>query len=854
MLIKFFARGTGGGSGPVEYITRQDNPLTGELRQPAQEVIRGHPDITRRLIDSLDFKHKYRSGVLSFAPSDNPTDKDIESIIDDFESYAFAGLEKDAYNTLWVKHTHTGNNRVELHFVTPRVELTTGKSLNIAPPGWHSYFKPWQTKWNLERGWARPDDPARKREVEPGFIALINAQRLAQEKEPLPDTKKLLTELVKERITAGLINNRDEMIDFFQSELGLKITRAGKNYITVQDPLSEKRYRLKGKLYEREFRPESEITGETNSGEGVDSTTNEKELRTIRARIKNNYQYRYSYNQTRYGASNPDSNFSTGEILSTTRPSRVESYAGYFYRQLGNDAILERSSTRESENIGFNRPTDKPTVSGIETAGRNSRVARRADRGDSHNSNRQRDISDSTNQLHPNQWLEMSGSTLSQIGVENKKSEIRNQKSEIRNQNSIGVEDERTRKKINLELQRSGKAIQAGYSRLINQVQRGYESVGAAEQAASTSSDGLTTTSTELERSNRELQQHQQILERNLRGVRGALNKKRERELERFKTEINLVEYARHQGYEYISSKSNRNSAVLRHEGGDKIIVATDTDGHGIYFSVRDDNDNGSIIDFVQKRNNWNLGEVRKELRPWLKEKTIIDNRKALPYRSIAKPSPVNRDRLAVIRLYAEFSAPSNQSYLTRHRGIAVETINSERFAIAIAIDSKNNVIFPHYDGEGLTGYEIKNVDFTGFSKGGTKALWQSNQKRDDKKLVITESAIDALSYQQLFDESNTRYLATGGSLSETQKGLIREVLASAHSKGLEIIIATDNDEGGEKLKDELIFLAPKDAFLYRSVPSENTKDWNELLKSLQLQEKKVQQSQQRKNRGGFSL
>ena len=33
--------------------------------------------------------------------------------------------------------------------------------------------------------------------------------------------------------------------------------------------------------------------------------------------------------------------------------------------------------------------------------------------------------------------------------------------------------------------------------------------------------------------------------------------------------------------------------------GGDKIVIAQDEDQHWIYFSVRDDSDNGSIIDFV---------------------------------------------------------------------------------------------------------------------------------------------------------------------------------------------------------------------------------------------------------------
>ena len=157
MLLKFFSRGTGKGAGGVEYITRPDDPISKKLRNPAPEVLRnGDPAMTIRLIDDLDFKHKYTSGVISFATEDAPTQWQQSQLMDDFEKHAFAGLDSDAYDILWVRHTHTDKNRVELHFIVPMVELNSGKSLNIAPPGWQGYFKPWQTYWNLKRGWARP--------------------------------------------------------------------------------------------------------------------------------------------------------------------------------------------------------------------------------------------------------------------------------------------------------------------------------------------------------------------------------------------------------------------------------------------------------------------------------------------------------------------------------------------------------------------------------------------------------------------------------------------------------------------------------------------------------------------------
>ena len=227
MLVKFFARGVGKGSGPVEYITRPDSPKTGKLREPAPEVIRGNPEITQQLIDGLDFKYKYNSGVLSFAVEDAPTEKEQQAIIDSFEEYAFAGINQDSYNTLWVRHTHTGNDRVELHFVTPKVELDTGLSLNIAPPGWHGYFKPWQTYWNIKQDWARPDDLARKRIYEPGYVALIDAENKRAGLVTAPDPKKQLTEYITKRIEAGLVTDRDRIISSF-TELGLKIPRQGK--------------------------------------------------------------------------------------------------------------------------------------------------------------------------------------------------------------------------------------------------------------------------------------------------------------------------------------------------------------------------------------------------------------------------------------------------------------------------------------------------------------------------------------------------------------------------------------------------------------------------------------------------
>jgi hypothetical protein len=62
----------------------------------------------------------------------------------------------------------------------------------------------------------------------------------------------------------------------------------------------------------------------------------------------------------------------------------------------------------------------------------------------------------------------------------------------------------------------------------------------------------------------------------------------------------------------------------MRHPlSNDKVIIKRGMDGHFVYFSVRDDRDNGSIIDFVQNRQRLSLGAVRKELRPWINQPPV---------------------------------------------------------------------------------------------------------------------------------------------------------------------------------------------------------------------------------------
>ena len=77
----------------------------------------------------------------------------------------------------------------------------------------------------------------------------------------------------------------------------------------------------------------------------------------------------------------------------------------------------------------------------------------------------------------------------------------------------------------------------------------------------------------------------------------------RHEELELFKSRINLTKYASAQGYVLDRRHTSRNSVAMRGPAGDKVIIARDArDGNWIYFSVTDDQDHGTIIDFITRR------------------------------------------------------------------------------------------------------------------------------------------------------------------------------------------------------------------------------------------------------------
>ncbi len=290
-------------------------------------------------------------------------------------------------------------------------------------------------------------------------------------------------------------------------------------------------------------------------------------------------------------------------------------------------------------------------------------------------------------------------------------------------------------------------------------------------------------------------------------------------ELNIFKKNIDLREFAASHGYFIDKKKSSPTSSIMRNFDGDKLVMAIDKKSSCyVYFSIRNPHDNGTIIDFLTNRNQGNLGEIRKILRGWL---GISTAKKEIPV--FQKLKATNKDTRQTIIEYEQAVHVSHSPFM-EWRGLDMALLNSPRFKDRFKMDRRRNILFPHYNRNGLCGFEKKNYNFTGFSGGGVKGLWSSKCLVDDKRLVLSESAIDGISYQALHNMLFTRYLSIGGSMNPDQLKLL--FLAMCKMEGGEVLLAFDNDLDGEKIADQVRAIAPVGLNISRHLPK--SKDWNQ--------------------------
>lgn len=238
MIVKFLGNKGGGSAGAtIDYLLGKDRD------RPGAVLLSGDPELTQRLADNLDFQNRYTVGVLSFEESDLE-EHQKEAIMQSFEETLLAGLERDQYDITWIEHTDKG--RLELNFVIPNVELSTGKRLQ---PYFDQADRPlvenWKQVTNFEHGLTDPHAPEKAQ-----AIKTLNSQNLPQS---VKEIKEQIGTAIAEQISNGNIQNRQDVVETLKGA-GFEIARETDRSISIKNPDGKRNIRLEGVIYEnRQF-------------------------------------------------------------------------------------------------------------------------------------------------------------------------------------------------------------------------------------------------------------------------------------------------------------------------------------------------------------------------------------------------------------------------------------------------------------------------------------------------------------------------------------------------------------------------------------------------------------------------
>lgn len=838
-----------------------------EKRDPPPELLRGDPALMRQAISAVPFKHRYASGVLSFHADDvdleawNAGDpglrQKIAATMQAVEDVAFAGIEpEDRPPVLWSSHRHAG--RLELNFVCPRA-IWAGdrlRTLNPQPPG-HENRKTWDALrdvLNLRNGWADPNGPDHKRAWSvPNHILKRQAAALRAGLSVDPDPREKIGRWVTERIKSRKLQSREQVIAALKSE-GFEITRLGREYVTVKDPASGDRYRLRGAVFSEDFTSIKALRGDFD-----EQQPEGEKLAEAEARLDRHVRRRAEYNRARYGqalgynqkAEKPSANLDE-HLEWSLGPEAIVSWGGRWRGNVAtsandadpgawggiagsvNDPAPQRRKGSPQDYKarlwlliygGILPPELLLALAFIDMASRTVRLKDGAsvkDLGERITTSRATEtavalmIAEAQAKGWPavrvqgsEKFVRLAREAACQAGLEILSQEVnyayRHGASAFGQGRGHGSDDggprgapDRGDVHFGEALRRLGAATSTVDERLRQAGRRGGESPNwMIDRAAN---DGL--------------------------------------ELERFKTEIDLRELAASLGYAEDRAASDRNHTVMR--GGaaaaHKLIIGLSQSGHWVW----SDNHGkaGTAIDLLRSLG-MSLGAVRKHLRPWIGDpasRPTFDRRR---YEPKPRPKPSEGNEMKARAEWENANSTGRSVFLEKSRGLAPETLASDRFAGTFRVDSHQNAVFPYLDGSGtILGIEKRNRPASGseqsfkvYTAGAKPGIWCSAERSEDRRLVIVESPIDAMSHWQMLspeEQAVTRYAAI-------RAGFADDDLASTIGRlsvGAEVVSACDPDPAGDAYSSKIRAVAELIGRPFREERPDGG-DWNEVLQKV---------------------
>lgn len=306
-----------------------------------------------------------------------------------------------------------------------------------------------------------------------------------------------------------------------------------------------------------------------------------------------------------------------------------------------------------------------------------------------------------------------------------------------------------------------------------------------------------------------------------------------ERDISRVKREVNLVKHASSMGYGLDKEKSCRRYAVMAKEG-DKVIINTSPgrNGHWLYMSAVNDQDRGTIVDFMLNRG-YSYREIRGLSSAHLPEGVMEElSKKPEVIADVSAQQKLSEGALARVRgkndvRYLEKRKVDERAYKCYlGRGLELGA-GKAVFGLYREVDSLGNgrlcsTISYGYDREG------KSERY--FQSGLPRGLAVLHESGKPQEVVITESPVDSLSYKQQHGVPNALYVSTCGNLIKDVKEELKGVLESAKTHDQRVVLAFDKDEAGIRMSREVEALCQGLELLFSVKFPTQGKDWNEEL------------------------
>ncbi|MEO1923938.1 MAG: relaxase/mobilization nuclease domain-containing protein, partial [Nautiliaceae bacterium] len=288
MIIRFVGAIRRSGKNKINYFLEGKN---GKREKEKVEILEGDLESYMEIEKKFcEYKVKGYHYVISF--KENPEEfykklkkngKTLKELYEEIKNLLFYPYNPEDLNIYAVAHSDTDN--FHIHIYVSNYLLPINRALRIPKTKdevelYQKISEYFNKKYDFEferRGVSYENFLLLKKlyEISPERIFSFSSR---QEKEKI---KEELTNILKDYISLGIINKREEIKKYFE-EMGIEVTRYGKNYMTIK--FENKRIRLKGGIYdERAF---EEIKRELQANFKGSRRDKEAELRRIQEEIR----------------------------------------------------------------------------------------------------------------------------------------------------------------------------------------------------------------------------------------------------------------------------------------------------------------------------------------------------------------------------------------------------------------------------------------------------------------------------------------------------------------------------------------------------------------------------------------